>query len=281
MITRAPRPTSNFYLLDKAISEDKRLSWAARGMLVFLLGKPDNWTVSPAALVNETASASRCMGRDGVYAVLKELKDVGYLRTVGNRTDGGTFAGADYMVSESPCAEYPDSVVSPHTDLPYPVQPYPANPPQVSTDLKQGLNKKKGLKEERASAPPLDIPDSLLADYLILRKAKKAGPLTPTTIAGLQREADKAGLTLTQAVTACCEFGWQGFNAGWYDSRTAGRTALTAISRAPAESFAERDSANRRREWEAMTNRQWPDNDRPSTEPFVIDVQANEQRRIS
>lgn len=30
MITRAPRPTSNFYLLDKAISEDKRLGWAAR-----------------------------------------------------------------------------------------------------------------------------------------------------------------------------------------------------------------------------------------------------------
>ena len=31
MITRAPRPKTNFYLLDKAISEEKRLGWAARG----------------------------------------------------------------------------------------------------------------------------------------------------------------------------------------------------------------------------------------------------------
>lgn len=70
MITRAPRPQNNFYLLDKAISEDKRLGWAARGLLVFLLGKPDHWQVSPAALVNETAEANRSTGRDGVYAAL-------------------------------------------------------------------------------------------------------------------------------------------------------------------------------------------------------------------
>lgn len=41
-IRRAPRPKSNFYLLDKRISEDRRLSWAARGLLIPLLGKPDN-----------------------------------------------------------------------------------------------------------------------------------------------------------------------------------------------------------------------------------------------
>ena len=83
-------------------------------------------------------------------------------------------------------------------------------------------------KGKRASPPLFDVPDLLLADYLSLRKAKKAGPLTPTVIAGLQREADKASLTLTQAVTACCEFGWQGFNAGWYAGRTTGVTAANS-----------------------------------------------------
>ena len=226
MITRAPRPTTNFYLLDKAISEDRRLGWAARGMLIFLLGKPDNWTVSPAALVNETAEAMRGTGRDGVYAILKELKDAGYLRTVGARTDGGIFAGADYIVCESPHTEKPDTAGKPDTvDLPYPVQPYPANPTQVSIDKKQGLKKKQGLSGADAPA----IPAELLSDFLAVRKAKKAGPLTPTALAGIQREADKAGLTLVEAVTACCEYGWQGFNAGWYAERTA-KTPAAAMT---------------------------------------------------
>ncbi|RQY86714.1 hypothetical protein [Burkholderia stagnalis] len=34
MIIRAPRPTSAFYILDRRISEDRRLSWAARGLLI-------------------------------------------------------------------------------------------------------------------------------------------------------------------------------------------------------------------------------------------------------
>ena len=242
MITRAPRPASNFYILDKSISEDKRLSWAARGVLIFLLGKPDHWTVSPSALVNETAKSSRRMGRDGVYAVLKELKDVGYLQSSGIRNDGGSFAGADYLVFESPHTEKPDTVDSPYTANPdaaslvTPCRALPdtANPTQVSIEAKQGLIKeKKGLKS--ASAPTLDISASLLSDYTAVRKAKHAGPLTRTVLAGLQREADKAGITLTQAVTACCEFGWQGFRADWYTERTATKpAAMTASRRTPS-----------------------------------------------
>lgn len=226
MITRAPRPTSNFYLLDKAISEDKRLSWAARGVLIFLLGKPDHWTVSPAALVNETAKSTRRIGRDGVYAVLKELKEVGYLHTIGNRNDGGTFAGADYMVSESPHTAFPDTVVEPHTALPDTVQPDTANPTQVSIDSKQGFKKtEKGLKSADAPA----IPQSLLEDFLQVRKAKKVGALTKTALGGIEREAAKAGLDLVQAVTVCCELGWASFNAKWY----AERQATTPANRFP------------------------------------------------
>jgi hypothetical protein len=157
MITRAPRPTSNFYLLDKSISEDKRLGWAARGMLIFLLGKPDRWSVSPAALVNETSGAFRSTGRDGVYAALSELKQAGYLRTIGNRSGGGTFSGADYLVSESPCTDFPDTVDLPDTDFPdtalggspHTGLPDTANPMVVSIEVKQGLTEeKKGLKAQ-------------------------------------------------------------------------------------------------------------------------------------
>ena len=75
--------------------------------------------------------------------------------------------------------------------------------------------------EKKTRAKALDIPDGLLSDYMAVRKAKKAGPLTKTAVASLTREAAKAGLTISDAVTACCEFGWQGFNAGWYEDRKA------------------------------------------------------------
>jgi hypothetical protein len=47
-------------------------------------------------------------------------------------------------------------------------------------------------------------------------------------IAGLLREATKAGITPAEAVTFCCEAGWQGFNAGWYADRTKGKTPATS-----------------------------------------------------
>lgn len=92
------------------------------------------------------------------------------------------------------------------------------------------------VRAPRSTTPVLEgVSTELLADYLQVRKAKKAGPLTDTAIAGLQREAGKAGITLAQAVTACVEFGWQGFNAGWYAERTKDKPGqiFTAISNDP------------------------------------------------
>lgn len=86
----------------------------------------------------------------------------------------------------------------------------------------------------RAGAPAesFPIPDGLLADFMKVRKAKRAGPLTDTAIKGIQREADKAGISLENAVTACCEFGWQGFNADWYAERSAKKTPGQTTSKA-------------------------------------------------
>ena len=82
----------------------------------------------------------------------------------------------------------------------------------------------------RSTTPSIEgVSETLLRDYMQVRKAKKAGPLTDTAIAGLRREADKAALTMEQALTACVEFGWQGFNAGWYAERTQGKAKPGAV----------------------------------------------------
>lgn len=127
-IRRAPRPETNFYLLDKRISEDKRLSWGARGMLIFLLGKPDHWEVSVANLINETTGSTKKSGRDAVYGMLKELESAGYLSRDKARSKGGEFGGVDYIVHESPLTEKPETV-KPYTD-----EPDTVNPTQVSIE---------------------------------------------------------------------------------------------------------------------------------------------------
>ena len=63
-------------------------------------------------------------------------------------------------------------------------------------------------------APPEGVDLSLWNDYLKVRKAAKK-PLTDTALKGLIREAEKAKITLSDALQTCCERGWAGFKAEW------------------------------------------------------------------
>jgi len=106
-------------------------------------------------------------------------------------------------------------------------------------------------REAPAAAAPA-IPSELLNDFLAVRKAKRAGPLTATALKAIQREADKAGIALADAITYCCEAGWQGFNAGWYAERTQGNSRVvgqgeTAYQRSMRERMQEAAPAIARR----------------------------------
>jgi uncharacterized protein YdaU (DUF1376 family) len=63
------------------------------------------------------------------------------------------------------------------------------------------------------------VPPPLFADYMEVRRAKKAGKFTLTAAAGILREAGKAGVSAERALQACCEYGWIGFNAEWFAQR--------------------------------------------------------------
>lgn len=134
-IRRAKRPDSNFYILDKSISDNDRLSWRARGLLIYLLGKPDNWKVSVANLVNQTQNSAHRSGRDAIYSILKELEDIGYLQREQGKTDNGKFGSIDYVVSEIPVIREE----SPLTGNPDTAEPYTADPTLISIEYKQEL----------------------------------------------------------------------------------------------------------------------------------------------
>lgn len=136
-IRRGPRPEQRFYTVDKSISEDERLSWAARGLLIFLLGKPDNWNVSVEHLIRQTADAvGKSSRRDAVRVILKELETVGYLVADHARNSSGAFTGMSYTVYEQPITPQTEKPwpEAPQTDFPGTAKPLPGNPLLTSTD---------------------------------------------------------------------------------------------------------------------------------------------------
>ena len=66
---------------------------------------------------------------------------------------------------------------------------------------------------------PEGVSESLFKDYLEVRKAKKA-KWTETAFKGLQREAEKAKMSLSEVIQMCCERGWAGFKAEWVKEET-------------------------------------------------------------
>lgn len=103
-----------FVIVDQTAVEDERLSWAARGLLAYLLSRPDDWKV----LVNDLRKRGN-LGRDGIYGLLRELRGAGYVRFERNRDAQGRMRGGTYIVSEEP---------APHPGLPDTVEPDPAAP---------------------------------------------------------------------------------------------------------------------------------------------------------
>jgi hypothetical protein len=171
-IIRSPRPESNFYILDKRISEDERLSWSARGMLIFLLGKPDHWKVNIEALINCTGQSCRPAGKTAVYAIITELLDAGYLTR--QRHASGLL---DYYVHEIPQTPV-DKGGEPDSGNPNQGNPDLGNQPLVSTD--KAVRTQKAVRTESA-ASPLVLPEwldpDLWAEWVKHRKEKKC-PMT-------------------------------------------------------------------------------------------------------
>jgi hypothetical protein len=134
---------------------------------------------------------------------------------------------------------------------------------------KEGKGKEGNVKNTSACAPPDGVVESVWADFQDLRKAKKA-PVTQTAIEGIRREAEKAKMSLSDALAMCCERGWTGFKAEWLDDKK----PATAPPLQPL-SFAQRDELAKRQRWEQMTGRKWPqDSDAFAGE--TIDSQAVE-----
>ena len=112
----------------------------------------------------------------------------------------------------------------------------------------QNTNKKNTKKSVLELLADFGITGQLADDFMIHRKACRA-PITGTALKGFQREADKAGIPLAEAITISIERNWRGFKSEW-DWRGGG-----VIHRQPQKmTFAEKNAQpwNRPEDWEGV-----------------------------
>jgi len=74
-IRRGPRLADNFTILSNAVLNDDRLSFRARGVLMWLLSKPLDWSVRSEAIADQSPRE----GREAIRTAMRELAELGYL----------------------------------------------------------------------------------------------------------------------------------------------------------------------------------------------------------
>lgn len=77
MIRRGPRPADRFAMIANEALENADLTWRARGVLAYLLSRPEGWSTSAERLAGLSPKGKE--GRDAMRSVLTELEGAGYI----------------------------------------------------------------------------------------------------------------------------------------------------------------------------------------------------------
>jgi uncharacterized protein YdaU (DUF1376 family) len=101
---------------------------------------------------------------------------------------------------------------------------------------------------QKAISCPQGVSEDVWRDFCQHRRSVRA-TVTQTALDGIDREAKKAGWSLEAALQECVVRGWRGFKAEWVKDKQSDKVL----------SFAERDDLAKRKRWEEMTGRKWPE----------------------
>lgn len=221
-----------FVMIDKRIFTDKKLSYRAKGVLGYLLSRPDNWLVNMVDVANQSTE-----GRDAVITAVNELMKHGYVERIEHR-DKGRFSHYEYLVFEVPKPVVPsDDTAHWKTVNGKSVNGLSVNGKSATTNkdiTKKDLTNKDltdtGEKQQQQKKPkkvkpklekPSELNQQLWDDLISLRKQKKQ-PLTYSAwhdakynLAQLQLGVSQ-GHTMDDMVGVWLLRGWQGFKFEWY-----------------------------------------------------------------
>ena len=128
MIIRAPHPTKNFTIVQNEIVRNPMLSFKARGLLIYLLSMPAEWSSSSVNLARTSPD-----GRESIRTGMRELHDAGYMVTTKRQTETG------HWVTETHVYDTPQLSTDEPTGNP---QPRTEKPTTVNLSLYKELSNK-------------------------------------------------------------------------------------------------------------------------------------------
>ena len=212
-----------FVMIDKNVFEDTSLSFKAKGILGYLLSRPNDWTLIIADIQKRSTD-----GKDSVKNGIDELIERGYIVKTEQPRQAGKFATCDYVVYEKPINTGVNRCGKTVTDKPQRLNRHGKSATTNNNKLNNELTNKKDIssstpkKQKPKSASlekPCDVSDQTWHDLLALRKAKKS-PLSVSAWNIAKKQIDevqaKTGHALEQILLVWIERGWQGFKAEWY-----------------------------------------------------------------
>ena len=100
-----------FVQIDKRMFDDYRLHWKTKGVLGYLLGKPNGWIVRIGDIEKKSQD-----GKHAVRSALAELIEVGYATRTQERGPDGQFVNVVYTISERPEGGFPTDENAPHRE---------------------------------------------------------------------------------------------------------------------------------------------------------------------
>mgnify|MGYP002655706527 CR=1 FL=1 len=96
-VFRVYKESGNFVTVHKSFIHDDNLSWKAKGILLYLLSRPDDWRIYETELNKHSSD-----GRDSLRTGIKELEEAGYIHRTRRRNEKGRLREYEYQVFEQP-----------------------------------------------------------------------------------------------------------------------------------------------------------------------------------
>lgn len=133
---RRAKHEKDFVVIHRHTAQDRNISFEARGMLLYLLSKPDTWSIQVADL------AQQCQ-KGRVYRILKELIEAGYIENRERKQlANGKFEWTPYILHERPVTNI----------VPFPEKPDMEKPVLENADILVKTDEEK-IEKETTSAP--------------------------------------------------------------------------------------------------------------------------------
>lgn len=86
-----------FTIINNDAINDSKLSWRAKGILVYMRSRPDDWRFYSSEVAKHSTD-----GIKSLLSGLKELEDCGYLKRLQGKSKDGRFADLEWQIADTP-----------------------------------------------------------------------------------------------------------------------------------------------------------------------------------